>query len=303
MFSIHTGKRGLPQQMQPAQMAVPPRPKSAFGSGTFSVPQYNPQGPSLRDKIAMASGMLMDYDGTLGSGNYDRAKGEFDQRGAAAKEAFDRQQQEALMQAVAAGDPRALFMLSPQLAIGQQNRGEDIKRDDARYADTRQDRRQDVDWRNQTYQDTRTDRTEDVGFRDKQFKYGVETDRRDYGRGVMESDRNYQLAADQAAMEREKFLAEAGGGFIGAGQPPSMQSSPFGNMPIYGQDGGLMTIDYQGEGFGMDGGEQSAPMGPTGRKPTVFDKKFDEASAKDLADWQLNGQSTALQILDSLSRA
>lgn len=283
MYSVHTGKRGLPQQMQPAQ-AVPPKPKGGFGGGSFAMPQYEAKGPGMWDKIAMASAMLRDYDGTLGSGNYQQAKGEFDQRQQQQRSDFDAKQQQALMEAAAAGDPRAMFMLSPQLAVSQQNRGEDIVREDARYADTRNDRTQDVDWRNRTYQDTRADRADDVGFRDMAFDHTVNTDLRDYNA----AQANARLSSQKPVALGEGMYAvwdtEAKTWDIQGSGENTFDADTFYMPPGSAAQNGFIQAHFQTTGFGDQmGGQGSAGASGSPDTPPISPQEYQKYRASTLA--------------------
>lgn len=159
---------GLMAQGAPQQ--APEQPK--FDMGLFNQSFEKPK-MTLSDKIGLASGYLMDLDGSFGQGNADRFKGLYDERVGEARGAFDEKRNQALMTAAAQGDPTALAMLDP---IGARNFNYNAKRDD----------------KNDAYRD---------------MVFNTETQRweKSFDRGVFESDRGYNFQVDQADEDRRRF--------------------------------------------------------------------------------------------------
>jgi hypothetical protein len=112
--------QGLMAQGKPAHQSGPS--KGLLGSETFQKPDM-----TLSDKMGLISGMLMDYDGTMGSGNADRARGMYEQRVGEAQGTFEEQRQRKLMEAAAGGDMNAMFMLDPSLALGERRDRRDFR--------------------------------------------------------------------------------------------------------------------------------------------------------------------------------
>jgi len=104
--------QGLMAPAKPAHQSGPS--KGLLGSETFQKPDM-----TLSDKIGLISGMLMDYDGTFGEGNADKARGLYEQRVGEAQGTFEEQRQRKLMEAAAGGDMNAMFMLDPAMALGE----------------------------------------------------------------------------------------------------------------------------------------------------------------------------------------
>ena len=112
--------QGLMAQGKPAHQSGPS--KGLLGSETFQKPDM-----TLSDKIGLISGMLMDYDGTMGSGNADKFRGMYDERVDEARGTFEEQRQQKLMEAAAGGDMNAMFMLDPSLALGERRDRRDFR--------------------------------------------------------------------------------------------------------------------------------------------------------------------------------
>ena len=183
------------QKMAPPMMA-PKKPRNMFGAGASPVAglmtqQFDKPGMTLSDKIAIASGMLMDYDGTFGAGNADKARGFYDQRVDEQRGEFDANRQAKILEAAAMGDPTALAMLDPVGAQRFKYEQERTAIGDQRYADETQHARN----------------REQVGD-----KLGG----KQWQRGIFESDRAFDAAeqARRAASTPRSIWQSAGEGAI-----------------------------------------------------------------------------------------
>jgi hypothetical protein len=138
-----------PRQTNAAPIGIMPQGaqhmggKPKFDMGLFNQSFDKPK-MTLADKLGIASGYLMDLDGSFGAGNADKFKGMYDERVGEARSEFDTKRQQQLMMAAAQGDMNAMFMLDPSLALGE-------KRDRRNFAAGRADRADDVDYRDRVW--------------------------------------------------------------------------------------------------------------------------------------------------------
>jgi hypothetical protein len=174
-----------PRQTNAAPIGIMPQGaqhmggKPKFDMGLFNQSFEKPK-MTLADKLGIASGYLMDLDGSFGAGNADKFKGMYDERVGEARSEFDTKRQAALMMAAAQGDMNAMFMLDPSLALGEKR--------DARNFGYQQGRDAKAD-----------DQFERMWLRDE-GRYETEQERltRLDDRAVFESDRSHNLAVKQA---------------------------------------------------------------------------------------------------------
>lgn len=117
----------MPGAMAPPMPAQPGMPQPEQGADIRSLlgQPYEAPKKNFADRLGLLGGALMDYDGTFGQGNFDRAQERWQGHADSHRQAFDQSRNEQLMMAAASGDPHALFMLSPELGIKQRWRDED----------------------------------------------------------------------------------------------------------------------------------------------------------------------------------
>lgn len=169
---------GLMAKAAPQQAQEQPKFDMGLFNQSFDKPKM-----TWSDKIGIASGYLMDLDGSFGTGNADRFKAMYDERVDEQRSEFERKRQESIMLAAAQGDPTALAYLDP---IGARNFKYNAGRDE------KLDGRYEREWNRE------------------EGRYETEQERlaRLEARGILESDRSYGLdarrttAAEAAAAAR-----------------------------------------------------------------------------------------------------
>ena len=202
-----------------------------------------------------------------------------------------------------------LFAMDPAMAMQAKYRGEDIARDDKRYAD-------------------------ETAYREKQWltdqqRYETEQERlaRIETRGNFESDRSFnaQEAARRAENTPRNIWQSAGEGVIfnqatgeyqdvsgggmagGLGAPSaeglSFPDSPFSTLKVYGPQGLTdmpQGIIWRGAGGGGNVEDRRGLMSPNREGNARGDKKMDETVAKEIAAWKTGGRTTAFTNLQRL---
>jgi hypothetical protein len=210
VFSIHTGKQGLPMAMRPQAPPTPKKPRNMFGGDGWAMEDYTKPKGTWSDMLSQIGGKMQDLDGTMGSNNFDKALSAMQQRQAEDKASFDEAQKRKMMEAAAGGDQRALAMMDP---IGARNFEYQQSRNAA------EDK-----YRDRVYGDGRTDRKDDVAFRDKQYtRVGEQFDATMGQRGEFHDD-DMALGHARLNADRDAAAAKAAAGV------------KFGVTPVYGRD-------------------------------------------------------------------
>jgi hypothetical protein len=261
--------QGLMAQGKPAHQSGPS--KGLLGSETFQKPDM-----TLSDKMGLISGMLMDYDGTMGSGNADRARGMYDQRVGEAQGTFEEQRQRKLMEAAAGGDMNAMFMLDPSMALGERR-----DRRDFRYGVGRD---QTLDERfERGYTDERGDRAEDVDFRERGFQ----------------ADEAARRAQASAASSAGRFGVTPVFGRDANGNRVLLQTNTAGGVDMASLPEGVTLEDDYSRSFnrtlGTEDAKKAAYESQAGQALTAFETRAEELMGQiDTAIDQTSGLNTGV---------
>ena len=293
--------------------------------------------PGWGDALGMVGGAMMDMDGTLGSGNMQGARTRTEHRLRLQDEDKQAELDKKRRQAILGGldlDPqqRAMMELGGDdrnfLYNSQRDGATDArteaatdlantryeqtwKRDETRYGDGIEHR--DSEIARQQGNSDRTFEAQTVQGADG-YKYYQNTEERVLP-GVQKPQAGPSTADQRLTFDREKWKAEQAGLFAQPQQPEFNTSelysaSPFDELTPYGGARFMnASIGGNGQGGSLGGPDEELPEslrdigyvgGPDREGGTVYDKKFDQVTASDLAEWQLNGQSTALSNLNAL---
>ena len=220
MFS-NPFKRHMKMNIVPegGAQSAPKRPKGAFGGP--------PRRRNWADGLSVLGGALMDLDGTIGRGNMhasmDRIK-----RGRALE--AEQLRQKKMQEAMAKIAPEYAG-LSPQdraFVYGMQRDGVA----DSRYT--------------KEYADSRGDAEFNQNLAARRMEHTVNTDQRDYDRGVMESDRGFQHQQDRARTSDQQWRDGFDRSVIESDRAYDFNQDKFAHQQ--GVDSARLQIDAQGAG-------------------------------------------------------
>lgn len=276
-------------QAQPWQVPgiMDPASAKAAKRGLFgAVSEPEKAKANWADKMGLLGGMLLDLDGGFGKGNARTAQQDLQSmlasRDQQAMAQFEQKRKDALMQAASQGDSRALFMLSPELAISQNNtdRAFDYGKSRDQVQDTRYQDQQDYARGRDALQDERWDKS--------------------YDRGVLESDRTFE-AQEQArrnanaprniwqsagdgvifnqATGQHQNVSGGGSGFGGSSQQ-SQPTMTFGGDFIpaaFSQLGPAQMGGQDGDFYLVDGDQQPAQPQPIDEQRYQFYRSSEQA--------------------------